>query len=119
MTALNAIIIGILAFKTWACFFDPATIFGAANSYEPAHTKALLELAGRNIAMIAVGGFVLVRPSVAGYTLVFLMGLFRESADMIFAANFSSFVKAAPFLIFLILYTIALWCLRRKPIAEA
>lgn len=119
MMALNVIILAILAFKAWACFADPAAIFGAAPDYGPAHVKALWELGGRNIAMMATGLFALARPSRAAYVLIFLMGFFREGADMLFAAlpglqDPSALLQASAFLIFLVPYAIALRQLLRR-----
>lgn len=119
MTALNLVVVGILAFKTWACFFNPAAIFGPAGVQEPAHIKALWELGGRNIAMIAVSLYALARPTAASYVAVFLLGLFREGADMVFALALSpgdakSAFKAAAFLLFLVPYGVALKVLARR-----
>lgn len=113
MIGLNVIIVAILVFKTWACFFDPAALFGATAAYEPAHVKALWELAGRNLAMIGLSAFAMLRPTAARYQAVFIMGLLREGADMVFAAglppeSLASLMKASPFLIFLVLYLVAL-----------
>jgi len=125
MTALNILIIAILLFKIWACFFNPAALFGvAAQGYEPAHVKALWELAGRNIAMVAVSLYALLRPSKVAYMTVLLMGLLREGADMIFAAglppeSLQSVLSGAPFLLFIAAYFFGLQRLQNGDLRNA
>ncbi|MFO1033583.1 MAG: hypothetical protein U1E15_05700 [Hyphomicrobiales bacterium] len=118
MAALGLLVIAILAFKTWACFSNPALIFGDAPDYSPAHVRALWELAGRNIAMMGLGLFVFLRPSAMGYILVFFTSLLREGADMIFVAlagdgSAAALAQAASFLVFLLPYAVALRKLTR------
>lgn len=113
MIALNIITLAILAFKAWACFFAPDLLFGVKSAYEAADAKALWELGGRNIAMIALGLYALLRPSRGVYLALFIVALFREGADMIFAAiapprSAASMLQAATFLIFLVPYGVAL-----------
>lgn len=86
MIGLNLVVLAILLWKTWAVFADPAAIFGAVPDYAPPHRHALWELGGRNLAMIAVSLWALLRPSKAAYGAVFLMGMLREGADMVFAS---------------------------------
>ncbi len=113
MIALNGVTLAILGFKAWACFFSPALLFGEVATYEPANVKALWELGGRNIAMIALGLYALLRPSRGLYIAVFVVALFREGADMLFAAispsqSAASLLQAATFLIFMVPYGFAL-----------
>ena len=82
MVALNGVILAILAFKTWACLADPSLLFGQAVAYDPAHVGALRELAGRNLAMIALGLLAWLRPSPAAYLSVFAVAFVRETSDM-------------------------------------
>lgn len=114
MVALNLIILAILTWKSWAMMAQPDVVFGLAQHYELPHQRALWELTGRNLAMMVIGLWALVHPGRFTYGAVFLMGLIRESADMVFASGLmpgdlgTPHPEALSFLIFLIPYGIAL-----------
>ncbi len=114
MIILNLVVLMILLWKSWAVFADPAAIFGQAAQYDSPHRHALWELGGRNLAMIAVSLWSLFRPSKVAYIAVFLMGLVREGADMLFGSGLLPgdggvfHPAAASFLIFLVAYAVAL-----------
>lgn len=109
MVALNGVILTILAFKTWACLADPSLLFGQAVAYDPAHVGALRELAGRNLAMIALGLLAWLRPSPAADLSVFAVAFVRETSDMGIAAfGGGPPLQAASFLPFLLVYLLAI-----------
>lgn len=119
MIGLNLLVLLILVWKAWAVFADPAALFGTMADYALPHRHALWELGGRNLAMIAVSLWALLRPARAAHVAVFLMGLLREGADMVFASGLMPGdggqvqPASASFLVFLIAYAIALRQLTR------
>lgn len=115
MKVLNSLIIVILMFKTFASLLHPEWLFGGIWGSDTAYHKALAELAGRNLAMIALGILVLVKPNAYGYIAVFSMGLVREGFDMVATLYFAGLEKlpqALSFCLFLAAYSVAIYQLR-------
>lgn len=113
IVALNLVIVAILGFKLWACLAAPEMLFGP-GAPEPADSRALWELAGRNLAMLGISLWALISRRPAAYLAVFQMGLIRESFDMLgglglipLSAGEQGMV-ALSFLIFLVPYGLAL-----------
>jgi hypothetical protein len=107
--ALNVVIIAILTFKVWACLASPSSLFGP-DAWTPAATSGLRELAGRNLAMIAVSLAAFVRPR-QFFPAVLVMGLVRETVDMILVpvnagVSPATLGQAASFLLFLGAYLV-------------
>jgi hypothetical protein len=107
--ALNIVILAILTFKVWACLASPSSLFGA-DTWTPAATAGLRELAGRNLAMIAVSLAAFVRPRLF-FPAVLAMGFVRETVDMVLVpvnagVSPATIGQAASFLLFLGAYAV-------------
>jgi hypothetical protein len=106
---LNFVILAILAFKTWACLAQPSALFGA-DAWAAGATAGMRELAGRNLAMIAVSLAAFVRRRLF-FPAVLLMGLVRETVDMALVpvnlgVSPATLGQAASFLLFLGAYAV-------------
>ena len=104
LLGLNFVILAILVFKTWACLANPAMLFGP-DTWAPAASAGMRELAGRNLAMIAVSLAAIVQPR-RFLPAVLLLGFVRESVDMVLVpvaqgVSAASIGQASSFLIFL------------------
>lgn len=110
---LSGIVIIILIFKTYSCFFNPSLAYNAINGMEIANQKVLWELAGRNICMIVVGLMAIKSQNAMFLAFTFIISIVREGFDMFAQFHFEGFqLQAFTFLIFLIPYFIALNKLR-------
>lgn len=118
MLVVNGFVVAILAFKVWACFASPESLFGA-DAWAAGATAGMRELGGRNLAMLVLSLAAFVRPR-ALLPSVFLLGLVRESVDMILVPvnvgiSGASLAQAASFLLFLVPYGLGLRGLAARP----
>lgn len=120
MHVLNGLIITILLFKTYASTVHPEWLFGTAplaSDTAAGYAKALAELCGRNLSMIAVSLAALWWRNAAWYRAVFLLALVREGFDMVLVVWFggtTALSQAATFLVFLLPYIKALHTLSQE-----
>lgn len=109
LQGLNLVILAILTFKTWACIANPAALFGP-DAWAAGATAGMRELAGRNLAMIALSLAALVQPR-RFLPAVLLLGLVRETVDMVLVpvaqgVSVASLAQASSFLLFLGAYAV-------------
>jgi hypothetical protein len=114
---ISIVIIAILLFQMYACFFNPGLAYGAFENSD-ANRQAILTLAGRNLVMIVVTLFALKSQNTMFFTFTFLMALVRETYDMFLVGYLNHFSAQgigmmASFLVFLIPYLFALKKLRQ------
>jgi hypothetical protein len=78
---LQVVILAILSFQTYACYFNPVLLYPEitvdANS-----AKMIYVLAGRNAVMMVISIIALVRQNPRFYSFAFLMHSLRELQDM-------------------------------------
>ena len=118
MYVINALVCFILAFKVWASFASPGSLFGE-DAWAAGATAGMRELGGRNLAMLVLSLAAFVRPREL-LPAVFLVGLVRETADMILVpvnagVSAASLGQAASYLMFLVPYFIGLRRLASRP----
>lgn len=111
MLAVNMLICGILTFKVWASFASPESLFGE-DAWGVGATAGMRELGGRNLAMLVLSVAAFARPREL-LPAVFLLGLVRETTDMILVivnagVSAGSLAQAASFLVFIVAYLSAL-----------
>jgi hypothetical protein len=109
---LSIIVIMILAFQMYACFFNPSLAYGQFENID-SNQQVILTLAGRNFVMIIVTLFALKSQNAVLLTFTFIMNFAREFYDMILVGYLDYFsIKGigmmATFLVFLIPYLIAI-----------
>ena len=114
---LSIIVIMILVFQMYACFFNPSLAYGAFENID-ANRQAILTLAGRNFVMIVVTLLALKSQNAMFLAFTFLMNFAREFYDMLLVGYLEHFsLKGiglmATFLVFLIPYVFALKKLRQ------
>jgi uncharacterized membrane protein len=114
---LNIIVIGILLFQMYACYFNPSMAYGTFENCD-ANRLAILTLAGRNFVMIVVTFLALKSQNAMFLAFTFLMNFTREFYDMLLVGylnhfSLKGFGMMVTFLVFLIPYTIALKKLRQ------
>lgn len=117
IVSLNALVVLILCFKTYAAFVAPQLVYGMIDAANAANQKVLWELAGRNIAMLVVTLLAMRSRNAMFYAFTFLINIVREGFDMVIVLKFVSLgadgiMQAASFLIFLVPYFFALRKLR-------
>ncbi len=93
---LQVIILAILSFQTYACYFNPELIYPGAVTNDAA-TQAIYVLAGRNALMAVISLLALVRQNPRFYSFAFLMHSLRELQDM-----FISPLTGQPFYVFFV-----------------
>ena len=114
---ISVVVIGILLFQMFACFFNPSLAYGTFEN-TVTNQQAILTLAGRNFVMIVVTFLALKSQNAMFLAFTFLMNLTREFYDMLLVGylnhfSLKGFGMMALFLVFLIPYTIALKKLRQ------
>jgi hypothetical protein len=114
---LSIIVIMILVFQMYACFFNPSLAYGAFENID-ANRQAILTLAGRNFVMIVVTLLALKSQNAMFLAFTFLMNFAREFYDMLLVGYLDHFSMKgigmmATFLVFLIPYVFALKKLRQ------
>ena len=78
---LQVIILAILTFQTYACYFNPELIYPGITM-DAASAKMIYVLAGRNAVMMVISILALVRQDPRFYSFAFLMHSLRELQDM-------------------------------------
>lgn len=116
INVLSAIVIAILSFQMYACYFNPSLAYGTFENIE-ANRQAILTLAGRNFVMIVVTFLAIKSQNAMFLAFTFLINFAREFYDMILVGyldhfSFKSIGMMATFLVFLIPYIFALKKLR-------
>jgi len=114
---LSIIVIAILVFQMYACYFKPSLAYGQFENID-ANRQAILTLAGRNFVMIIVTLLALKSQNAMFLAFTYLMNFVREFYDMLLVGYLDHFSlkgigMMATFLVFLIPYVIALKKLRQ------
>ena len=114
---ISVVVIGILLFQMFACFFNPSLAYGTFEN-TVTNQQAILTLAGRNFVMIVVTFLALKSQNAMFLAFTFLMNFTREFYDMFLVGYLDHFsmkgiVMMATFLVFLIPYVFALKKLRQ------
>ncbi|TAH19536.1 MAG: hypothetical protein EAZ08_08595 [Cytophagales bacterium] len=109
---ITIIVIAILAFQMYACYFNPSLAYGTFENID-ANRQAILTLAGRNFVMIVVTLLALKSQNAMFIAFTFLMNFAREFYDMLLVGYLDHFSlkgigMMATFLVFLIPYIFAL-----------
>jgi hypothetical protein len=114
---LSGIVVLILLFQMYACYYDPGLAYGTfENTFS--NRQVILTLAGRNFAMVILILFALKSQHAALIHLTFLMNFARELYDMILVGYLNDFSGKGigmmlTFLVFLVPYIFALKKLRQ------
>lgn len=106
------VVIIILIFQMYACYFNPSLAYGTFENID-ANRQAILALAGRNFVMVVLTLLTLKSQNAMFFVFTFLMNIARELYDMLLVGYLDNFSlkgigMMATFLVFLIPYTIAL-----------
>lgn len=104
---LQVVILAILSFQTYACYFNPSLLY-PGMTIDAASAKAIYVLAGRNAVMMVISLLALIRQNPRFYTFAFLMHSLRELQDMFIVPLTSEPGTGAiiNFFIFLIVFVI-------------
>ncbi len=78
---LQVVILAILTFQTYACYFNPRLIY-PGFTVDAVTIKMIYVLAGRNAVMMVISILALVRQDPSFYSFAFLMHSLRELQDM-------------------------------------
>ena len=81
INALQVVILAILSFQTYACFFEPELLFHGII-VDATSARSIYVLAGRNAVMAAISLLALVKQSPRFYSFAFLVHGLRELQDM-------------------------------------
>lgn len=81
---LQVVILAILTFQTYACYFNPQLLYPGITVDENS-AKMIYVLAGRNAMMAAISVIALVRQNPRFYSFAFLMHSLRDFQDMFIA----------------------------------
>ena len=114
---ISIIVIAILVFQMYACYFNPSLAYGTFENID-ANQQAILTLAGRNFVMIVVTLLALKSQNAMFLAFTYLMNFVREFYDMLLVGYLDHFSMKgigmmATFLVFLIPYVFALKKLRQ------
>ena len=114
---ISIIVIAILVFQMYACYFNPSLAYGTFENID-VNRQAILTLAGRNLVMIIVTLLALKSQNAMFLAFTFLMNFVREFYDMLLVGYLDHFSlkgigMMATFLVFLIPYVFALKKLRQ------
>jgi hypothetical protein len=114
---VSIIVIAILVFQMYACYFNPSLAYGRFENIDP-NRQAILTLAGRNFVMIIVTLLALKSQNAMFLAFTYLMNFVREFYDMLLVGYLDHFSMKgigmmATFLVFLIQYVFALKKLRQ------
>jgi hypothetical protein len=114
---VSIVVIAILVFQIYACYFNPSLAYGTFENID-ANQQAILTLAGRNFVMIVVTLLALKSQNAMFLIFTFLMNFVREFYDMLLVGYLDHFSMKgigmmATFLVFLIPYVFALKKLRK------
>ena len=100
---LQVVILAILSFQTYACYFNPQAAYPDAAT-DSATRAVVYILAGRNAVMMVISIIALVRQNPRFYSFAFLIHSLRELQDMFIAPLTGGGV--AVFFVFLFVFTI-------------
>ncbi|MGH8477667.1 MAG: hypothetical protein ACRER2_18205 [Methylococcales bacterium] len=110
INALQVMIILILSFQTFACYFKPELLYAGININGVVDQQAVYVLAGRNAMMAIVSIAVLLSQNPKYFVVAFLMNFLRELQDMFIVPMNSAADAPMPpvlnFLVFLLLFVI-------------
>ena len=84
INALQLVILAILSFQAYACYFNPALIYPGIV-VDSANAKMIYVLAGRNTMMAVISIIALAMQKPGFYSFAFLMHGLRELQDMFIA----------------------------------
>lgn len=100
---LQVVILAILSFQTYACYFNPELAYpGAVTNH--ASAQVLYVLGGRNAVMTVISLLVLIRQNPRFYSFAFLMHSLRELQDMFIVPLTTS--QFTVFFVFLFVFVI-------------
>ena len=100
---LQIVILAILAFQTYACYFNPSLLYPGVI-VDSVTAKMIYVLAGRNAVMMVISIIALVRQDPRFYSFAFLMHSLRELQDMFIVPMTGE--PLAIFFVFLIVFVI-------------
>ena len=100
---LQVVILAILSFQTYACYFNPSLLY-PGFTVDEVTAKMIYVLAGRNAVMMVISIIALVRQNPRFYSFAFLMHSLRELQDMFIAPLTSG--QSFIFFVFLFVFTI-------------
>ncbi|MBI5053513.1 MAG: hypothetical protein HZB52_09630 [Chloroflexi bacterium] len=78
---LQVLILAILTFQTYACYFNPSLLY-PGFTVDEVTAKTIYVLAGRNAVMMVISILALVKQNPRFYSFAFLMHSLRELQDM-------------------------------------
>ena len=81
---LQVVILGILTFQTYSCYFNPQLLYPGITVDENS-AKMIYVLGGRNAVMMVISIIALVRQNPRFYSFAFLMHSLRDFQDMFIA----------------------------------
>lgn len=93
---LQVVILAILSFQTYACYFNPSLLY-PGFTVDEVTAKTIYVLAGRNAVMMVISIIALVRQNPRFYSFAFLMHSLRELQDMFIVP-----LTGEPFFIFFV-----------------
>jgi uncharacterized membrane protein len=93
---LQVVILAILTFQTYACYFNPSLLY-SGFTVDAVTAKMIYILAGRNAVMMVISIITLVRQDARFYSFAFLMHSLRELQDMFIVP-----LTGEPFFIFFV-----------------
>ncbi|MCX6058541.1 MAG: hypothetical protein NTW69_10370 [Chloroflexi bacterium] len=100
---LQVLILAILTFQTYACYFNPSLLY-AGFTVDAVTVKMIYVLAGRNAVMMIISLLALIRQDARFYSFAFLMHSLRELQDMFIVPLTGG--GLAIFFVFLIVFVI-------------
>ena len=100
---LQVVILAILSFQTYACYFNPSLLY-PGFTVDEVTAKIIYVLAGRNAVMMVISIIALVRQNPRFYSFAFLMHSLRELQDMFITPLTSG--QYFIFFVFLFVFTI-------------
>ena len=100
---LQVVILAILSFQTYACYFNPKLIY-PNFVLDKTTTQMIYTLAGRNAVMMVISVIALVRQNPRFYSFAFIMHSLRELQDMFIVPLTGG--GLAVFFVFLIVFVI-------------
>jgi|CXWL01.1.fsa_nt_gi hypothetical protein len=93
---LQVLILAILTFQTYACYFNPSLLY-PGFTVDEVTAKTIYVLAGRNAVMMVISIIALVKQDPRFYSFAFLMHSLRELQDMFIVP-----LSGEPFFIFFV-----------------
>lgn len=100
---LQVLILAILTFQTYACYFNPQLLY-TGFTVDSVTAKMIYVLAGRNAVMMVISIIALIKQDPRFYSFAFLMHSLRELQDMFIVPMTGE--PLAIFFVFLIVFVI-------------